>query len=151
MKNICYLLLLFCCFGISSPVFGQGLLSKEEEEIFTIVEDMPIPWLYKTECLEVASENKNACYQSKVSAYLLEQMTYPYQAIQNKIEGIVVIQFVVDETGKITDTQIVKDIGFGCGAEALKQVSKMPDWIPGRQRGVPVKVRYTLPVQFKLK
>jgi TonB family protein len=151
MKHFLNLLLIICCLAIFSPMSAQGLLSKDNEEIFTVVEDMPIPWLYKTECLDVPSENKNACYQSKVSAYLLDQMTYPYQAVQNKIQGTVVIQFVVDESGKITDANIIQDIGYGCGAEALKQVKSMPNWIPGRQRGVPVKVRYTLPVQFKLK
>ena len=147
MKNI--LLVFIITIGFTYG-FSQGLLSNEKEEVFTIVEDMPIPWFYKSECVDVNSASKQACYQSKLNSYLLDKIEYPYQAIKNKIEGTVIVQFVISEDGSISDATILKDIGHGCGKEALEQVSKMPNWIPGKQRGVPVKVRYTLPIKFKL-
>ena len=69
----------------------------------------------------------------------------------NKTEGYVVTQFVIDKSGAIRNVEILKDIGDGCGRAAQMAVESMPDWIPGRQRGIPVNVRYTIPVKFDLK
>ncbi|MEZ5009131.1 MAG: energy transducer TonB [Chitinophagales bacterium] len=129
---------------------GQSLLSKDTKDVFTVVEDMPIPWFYKTECIDVDIEEKQNCYTLKLKEYLSKNLNYPYKAVSSKTEGTVVIQFVISKDGSIQDAEIVKDIGDGCGAEALKLVNEMPDWVPGRQRGVPVNVRYTLPVKFQL-
>ena len=82
--------------------------------------------------------------------YLGKNIEYPPIAQENGITGRVVLRFVVNETGNITDIQVVKDIGGGCGAEAVRVVKSMPTWTPGRQRGKPVKVYYTLPVRFNL-
>jgi len=65
-----------------------------------------------------------------------------------------VIQFVVEKDGSVAETRVVRDIGAGCGTAALKVVDAMNNmpqkWTPGKQRGRPVKVLYTLPVRFKL-
>jgi protein TonB len=65
-----------------------------------------------------------------------------------------VIQFVVEKDGKIADPRIVRDIGAGCGEEALRVVEMMNGmserWTPGKQRGRPVRVQFTLPVRFRL-
>ena len=65
-----------------------------------------------------------------------------------------VLQFVVSEKGEVKDVKVVRDIGAGCGDAAQKVVEAMNDlpqkWTPGRQRGRPVKVLYTLPVKFRL-
>ena len=129
---------------------GQSLLSKDTKDVFTVVEDMPIPWFYKTECIDVDTEEKQNCYTLKLKEYLSKKLNYPYKAVSSKTEGTVVIQFVISKDGSIQDAEIVKDIGNGCGTEALKLVNEMPDWVPGRQRGVPVNVRYTLPIKFQL-
>jgi len=134
-----------------SFISAQSLVSEEETDaVFTVVEDMPIPFLYKTECLEVRSNEKRSCYMHKLNNWLSNQLTYPSTAVRNKTEGDVITQFVVDKTGAIRDLVIVKDIGDGCGDAAIKALEGMPDWIPGRQRGVPVNVRYTIPVRFDL-
>jgi protein TonB len=79
---------------------------------------------------------------------------YPAIARENGIQGRVVVQFVVEKDGKITDANVVRDIGAGCGEEALRVVNSMNGmnqrWTPGKQRGKPVRVQFTLPVSFKL-
>jgi protein TonB len=79
---------------------------------------------------------------------------YPAIARENGIQGRVVVQFVVEKDGKITDANVVRDIGAGCGEEALRVVNSMNSmnqrWTPGKQRGKPVRVQFTLPVSFKL-
>ncbi len=82
--------------------------------------------------------------------YLSNNINYPSEARRNQIEGRVILEFVVDETGQVGNVRIVHDIGGGTGAEAKRVVERMPKWSPGRQNGKPVKVYYTLPVSFRL-
>lgn len=106
----------------------------KEPEIFTVVEDMP----------------EFPGGQAELMRYLQQNLDYPPLAKENNIQGRVVIEFVVDENGKITNPRVVKDIGWGCGEAALKVVKTMPRWKPGKQRNKPVAVRYNLPVRFQL-
>ncbi len=82
--------------------------------------------------------------------YLVENLRYPRIALENNIQGIVVVRFVVDIEGRISSVEILKDIGGGCGAEAARVVSSMPNWVPGEHNGVRVNVRFVLPVRFQL-
>lgn len=84
-------------------------------------------------------------------AYLSRNLHYPKLAKEAKIEGRVIIKFVVDEDGAIAYPHVIKGIGGGCDEEALRVVSEMPYWQPGMQNGVLVRVYYTLPIVFKLK
>lgn len=82
--------------------------------------------------------------------YLAQNIKYPPLARENNIQGSVVLTFVVGKKGDVSDVQIVKDIGGGCGKEAVRVVQSMPKWSAGEANGNPVKVRFTLPVRFKL-
>jgi protein TonB len=82
--------------------------------------------------------------------YLGEKIKYPAQARRLEIEGRVFVEFIVNKDGSFTDVKIVKGIGGGCDEEALRVVQAAPPWNPGKQRGKPVRQRYTLPVIFKL-
>lgn len=103
----------------------------KETKPFIVVEQMP-------------------AFRGNLHKYLAEQVRYPDIAKENGIEGMVVIQFVVNEKGEISNAFIVKDIGGGCGEEALRVVRGMPLWLPGANRGRQVKVQMSLPVKFKL-
>jgi periplasmic protein TonB len=123
-----------------------------EDEIFKVVEQMPrFPG-----CEDMAGTDaeKEACAKQKMLEYIYKNLKYPAIARENGVEGQVVLQFVVDKDGTITETKIVRDIGAGCGAAAETVVLGMNNmgkkWTPGKQRGRPVKVLYTLPVKFKL-
>jgi protein TonB len=87
-----------------------------------------------------------------VMEYLGKNMRYPDAARENGIEGRVSVQFIVNEDGSITDVKIVgsKRLGGGCEEEAMRVISSMPKWKPGKQNGRPVKVYYTQPVSFRL-
>jgi protein TonB len=123
----------------------------EVAEIFKVVEDMPrFPG-----CEDVGSKaEKMACAQKKMLEYVYKNIKYPAIARENGIQGRAVVQFVVERDGKITDAKVLRDPGAGTGAEALRVVNAMNDlpqrWTPGKQRGKPVRVQFTLPVSFKL-
>lgn len=125
---------------------------SDEEEIVVIAEQMPrFPGC---EDLELNSKDKYACSKKTLMEYIYSELDYPRIALENGIEGLVVLQFVVDKDGSIKDITVKRDIGGGCGRAAekvVKNMNKLDDrWNPGRQRGKPVKVLFTLPVKFKI-
>lgn len=125
--------------------------APDVQEIFKVVEEMPrFPGCESLTTIE----EKTTCAQQKMYEFLYRHLQYPAVARENNIEGMVVIGFVVDTDGKISEARILRDVGGGCGAEALrvvKMMNEMPErWIPGRQRKIPVRVMYSLPVRFKL-
>ena len=82
--------------------------------------------------------------------YLKENTEYPAKAVKNKIQGRVIVQFTVDEKGNLSDVKVAKKAEPSLDAEAVRVVKSMPRWNPGMQNGKAVKVRYTLPVTFRL-
>jgi len=82
--------------------------------------------------------------------FINENLIYPEEAKEKEIEGKVYITFVIEKDGSINDPMIKRDIGGGCGDEALRIVKLMPKWNPGTQRGGIVRVQYTMPITFKL-
>ncbi len=82
--------------------------------------------------------------------HLSKEIKYPKEAQDKGTQGRVIVQFVVRKDGSITDTKIMKPVDPLLDAEALRVVSEMPNWIPGKQRGEAVNVRFTLPVTFRL-
>jgi protein TonB len=82
--------------------------------------------------------------------FINKNISYPEQARELGIQGVVVVSFVVRKDGSATDIKLLKDIGGGCGKEALRVVQSMPYWIPGEMNGTPVNVRFTLPIRFHL-
>ena len=96
------------------------------------------------------AKDRDACSQQKLLEFIYGQVKYPNQARLDGIEGVAVIKFVVDESGKIVNPEIVRDIAGGCGEESLRVVKSMPDWIPGREEGKVVPVQINLPIKFAL-
>lgn len=84
-------------------------------------------------------------------AYLGANIRYPEVAKRAGIEGRILAQFIVSKTGKISDITIIKGIGGGCDEEAIRVLSSMPNWKPGRQNGLPVNVKMSVPISFRLK
>lgn len=105
-----------------------------EEEIFQVVEE-------------------NADFPGGTEArmtYLKESLKYPQVARESGIDGTVYIEFVVEKDGSISKPTIKRDIGGGCGEEALRVVKNMPKWKAGKQRGKPVRSLFVLPIRFVL-
>ena len=108
--------------------------SSDKGAIFTVVEQVPeFPGGMRA-----------------LGQYLARNLRYPKEAQQNRIQGRVFVQFVVTQEGDIQSLRILKGIGGGCDEEAVRVVSQMPKWSPGRQNGQAVSVQYNLPIQFQL-
>ena len=82
--------------------------------------------------------------------FLGKSIDYPSTARRMGIDGRVFVQFVIEKDGSVSNVQTIKGIGAGCDEEAARVIKGMPKWTPGKQRGVPVKVRMIIPVFFKL-
>ncbi|PAU94632.1 hypothetical protein CK503_07515 [Aliifodinibius salipaludis] len=107
-----------------SAVFGQG-----SGEVHTVVDEMPeiiggLPALYK-------------------------EIEYPKEAVKNNVSGRVYLQVIVNTDGKAEAPKIIRDIGSGCGEAAVEGITKV-DFKPGKQDGKKVKVKYSLPVTFRI-
>lgn len=125
---------------LPAMLFGQdkGTISTEGtikgEQIYDIVEQYPeFPGGY-----------------SALTEWIDDNLKYPVEAAMDGIEGRVIVQFIVRPTGKIVDAKVVRGIAPSLDKEALRLINIMPNWIPGRQKGKAVNVRYTLPITFKL-
>ena len=88
--------------------------------------------------------------EAELYKFLGENISYPDSAKIYGVRGTVIATFVVNKNGSISDIVILRDIGRDCGKEVRRVLSLMPAWVPGEANGHKVKVRYTLPVRFKL-
>ncbi|MBQ8701161.1 MAG: energy transducer TonB [Prevotella sp.] len=107
---------------------------EEENKVFDVVEQMP-------------------SYPGGMGAlmqWLGQNMQYPVVAAENGIQGRVIVQFVVEKDGSITDVRVARGVDPYLDKEAARVVKMMPRWIPGKQNGSAVRVKYTVPVVFKL-
>ena len=98
-------------------------------------------------------ENKptfNDSDANEFSKWVSEQMQYPQDAIDQNIQGRVVLQFTVNKEGQVEDVQVVRGVNEALNNEAVRVVTASPKWEPGTQNGNPVNVRYTFPVVFRL-
>ncbi len=121
---------------------------NEEFTCVIVAEDMPL----FGDCYDVSISRteRKKCSDAELMKFLARHLHYPTIARENGVEGMVVIRFIVEKDGSVSIPELVRDIGAGCGQEALRVVKMMPDWIPGKQRGMEVRVQYNLPVKFKL-
>lgn len=133
-----------CCLLLvgTSVVYAQG-------DVRTFAEQMP----YFAGCADdsMDRQQKRACSEKSLLNFITAHLSYPEDAKKFDIEGTVVVQLVVDETGKINQPEVVYDIGGGCGAAALEMLSLMPAWQPALQDGQPVAVQLTLPIHFAIR
>jgi TonB family protein len=86
-----------------------------------------------------------------LNSYLAKKIIYPKSALNNSIQGRVIVQFVVDTAGNVTDVSVSKGVSPSLNRVSLEVVSSMPRWIPGKLDGEPVKVSYRMPIKFTLR
>ena len=121
-------------------VFAQdtGGATKQKadtaEKIFTIVEVMP----------------RFPGDEVELFRYLLKNVKYPKAARKNKIEGKVILTFVVDKNGTVRDVRVIQSVSPELDEEALRVIKLMPQWTPGTQNDRPVSVYFTIPIKFAL-
>lgn len=85
-----------------------------------------------------------------LSEFVSRELRYPKEARKKGVEGRVVVTFVVEKDGTISNARVLRGIGSGCDEEAVRVVQQMPTWKPGQQGGKPVRVQFNLPIRFKL-
>lgn len=108
---------------------------EEEEVVLKIVETMP----------------EFPGGQGAMMRYIAENLQYPIIAMENGIQGRVICQFVVEKDGRISNIQVIRSSGdASLDKEGVRVISTMPKWIPGKQQGKPVRVTYTMPLNFRL-
>lgn len=88
--------------------------------------------------------------QIAMMKYIMENMKYPKQAMKEGIQGRVAVRFIVEKDGSISDVKPILSVHPLLNKEAVRVVKSMPKWTPGKQNGKPVRVRFNLPIMFKL-
>lgn len=114
--------------------YGGGEEASDEVPVFQVVEEMPEFPGGMGECLKFLGKN----------------IKYPVEAQKAGVQGKVIVQFVVEKDGNIANPKVVRSIDPDLDGEAIRVISIMPKWKPGMQKGQPVRVKYTVPVTFRL-
>ena len=112
----------------------KPVVDNKPEEIFKSVEQMP----------------QFPGGEAALMKFLSSHINYPPMAAENNVQGKVIVQFVVDKTGKVGEVKVVRSVDKELDHEAIRVCQALPKFTPGRQNGRPVSVWYTLPIQFKL-
>ena len=126
-------LMAVCCLVTASA--QKTVVSQKNQKVYDVAEQMPeypggMPAMFE---------------------FLMKNMQYPKDAEKQKVEGRVMVMFVVETDGSISDVKVAKKTFPSLDAEAVRVVQSMPKWTPGRDKGKVVRVQYTLPVSFRLK
>lgn len=134
--------------GTAAVLDKAAANGEQVDPIFKVVEEMPrFPGC---EDRKGSTAERDRCAKEKMLQYIYQNLKYPEDAKKNNVQGVSVIQFVIEKDGSISNGTIVKDPGSGTGAESLRVVNSMPKWIPGKQKGKKVRVKYTLPIKYKM-
>lgn len=126
--------LLIMVFAFSLNVNAQEKKSDNSDVVFTVVEN----------------EAEFPGGVEAMNRFMAENIKYPTLAKQKNIEGKVIISFIVEKNGTLSDIRTIKDIGEGCGDEGVRIVKLMPKWKPAKQKGQPVRQQFLLPISFVL-
>ena len=126
---------LMAVFGLTTVSAQKTVVAKKNQKVFYIVEQMP----------------EYPGGQAALFEFISKNVKYPEDAVKKKVEGKVFVTFVVDTDGKITDVSLLRKVFPSLDAEAIRVISAMPNWIPGKQKGQVVRVKYTVPIMFRLK
>jgi hypothetical protein len=147
MKQILTLLLLWQ---------SLSAIAQADTTIYKVVSESPrFPGC---EQLDTTLEAKNQCAQSSLLYFFSQNLSYPWEAREQDIQGTVVISLVVEKDGYVSNPVVIRDIGGGCGAEAIRVAAGMNEalkqanlaWAPGKLNGKVVRTQVTIPIKFKL-
>lgn len=123
---------IFCLTTVSAQ---KTVVSQKNDKVFDVVEQMP-----------EYPGGMQALFE-----FLKQNIKYPEDAQKQKVEGRVLAKFVVETDGSISNIEVVKHAFPSLDAEAERVIQSMPKWMPGKQKGQPVRVKFVLPVSFNLK
>ena len=133
MKKL-LLMSLMAMLGLTTVNAQKTVVAQKNQQVFDVVEQMP-----------EYPGGMQALFE-----YLSQNLKYPEDAKQQKVEGRVIAIFVVETDGSISNVEVVKPVFPSLDAEAVRVLSDMPKWKPGMQSGKVVRVKYTVPINFQL-
>ena len=131
MKRIIFIVLAIMA---TLSINAQSEETSVEEAVYDTVEEMP----------------QFPGGPSALFEYLSKNIHYPIVAEENGVQGRVLVSFIVEKDGSLTDVKVEKSVDPSLDKEAQRLVKAMPNWIPGKQHGELVRVKYTVPVTFRL-
>ena len=134
MKKLLFMSLM-ALLGLTTVNAQKTVVAQKNQQVFDVVEQMP-----------EYPGGMQALFE-----YLGQNLKYPEDAKEQKIEGRVIAIFVVETDGSISNVEVVKPVFPSLDAEAVRVLSGMPKWKPGMQSGKVVRVKYTVPINFNLK
>lgn len=117
-----------------SQVVAKEKQVVTDEDVFTVVEEPP---------------QFPGGDEARIQ-YMISSIKYPDEARKKGVQGTVFISFIVEPDGSISHTKVLRGVGGGCDEEALRVINGMPNWIPGKQKGKPVRVQFNMPIKFTL-
>ena len=151
---------------VSNPIFKEVKDHEEVPEVelnmdFALEEEIPEVEYVEEEQDEVVEDilmnellEKKAEYRKGglkgFYRFVRKKLKYPSQARRQGLQGKVIVAFVIDKDGSLSDISVLKGIGAGCDEEAVRVLTLSPKWKPAKQRGRPVKVKMIIPIHFKL-
>jgi protein TonB len=133
MKKLILMLLVAECCLITANA-QKTVVSQTDQKVFDTVEQMP---------------EYPGGMQAMIE-FLQTNMKYPEDAAKQKVEGRVMVQFVVETDGSVSDVHVAKQVFPSLDAEAIRVVQAMPKWTPGKEKGKVVRVKYNLPIVFRM-
>lgn len=141
----------FFCFSQEKPTITEIKVATENSEDasseipFTVIEEAPI----FPGCEDVERRERINCFQTKITDHIINHFRYPKEALNKKIQGRVIVLFIINKEGEIEKIS-TKGPHPLLENEAFRIISRLPKMKPGMQKGKPVKVKYAIPITFKL-
>jgi len=121
------------------------IVEEDDDEVFMVVESMP-----KFKCMKFKGDKKEYCGDLGLMKYIQKNVKYPPIAKEYNITGKVYISFIVDKSGSVTNVKVVRGVDKNLDAEAVRVIKSLPKYKPGKQRGIAVRVMFTVPINFTL-
>jgi protein TonB len=138
-------------FSQVEPLWGHPLLPSDTGKVYKVVQQMP---LFPGCEDELSYRDMKQCADKKMIKFIYDVQQYPEDALEDGIEGMAVVSFIVERDGRITSVECVRDVCPSIKAESLYMVDVMaldlPPWSPGMQDGELVRVQFNLPIRFRL-
>src|SRR5690606_15453384 len=149
-KKIPFLYVTPVSFNLSMPpkekvVIEEPMALVSPDHVYEIADQMPV----YAGCIPGQKDSIDCTFKMMLD-HILTNFRYPEEAIKMRTQGQVVVEFIIDRNGQVSSPAVQQGIGFGCDEEAIRVITSMPRWTPGKQDGREVLVKMKVPVYFQL-
>jgi len=134
MKKLIFMSMM-AVLSLTTAIAQKTVVSQKNQKVFEVVEQMP----------------EYPGGMMAMMEFLQDNMKYPADAEKQKVQGKVMVSFIVETDGSISDVKVMKNVFPSLDAEAIRVVKAMPHWTPGKQKGKVVRVHFSLPIAYRLK